>query len=130
MKYLLDTDHISFLQLRSGPEYAVLAARMAQHSPADFAMPIVSFHEQVLGANAFIQRAKNSVDTTRGYTLLFEILQGYCGSASSHVRRCGSHPIRRVTRAAHSHRHYGSADRLDCTCARIDSSDPKCQRLS
>ena len=80
MKYLLDTDHISFLQLRSGPEYAVLAARLAQQSSADFAFSIVSFHEQLLGANAFIQQAKNSVDTTRGYALLNEILQGFSGA--------------------------------------------------
>lgn len=80
MKYLLDTDHISFLQLRSGPEYTVLAARLAQQSPADFAFCIVSFHEQLLGANAFIQKAKNSVDTARGYALLNEILQGFSGA--------------------------------------------------
>jgi tRNA(fMet)-specific endonuclease VapC len=27
VKYLLDTDHISFLQLRAGPEYVALAAQ-------------------------------------------------------------------------------------------------------
>jgi tRNA(fMet)-specific endonuclease VapC len=75
--YLLDTDHISFLQRRSGPEYAALAARMAHHAPADFAFPIVSFHEQVLGAHTFVTQARTTADVIRGYALLVEILQGF-----------------------------------------------------
>lgn len=77
MKYLLDTDHISFLQRRSGPEYAALAARMARHSIADFAFCVISFHEQVLGAHTFLGRARTTADVVRGYTLLREILQGF-----------------------------------------------------
>jgi tRNA(fMet)-specific endonuclease VapC len=45
VKYLLDTDHISFLQRRSGPEYAVLSTRMAQYPLADFVFSVISFHE-------------------------------------------------------------------------------------
>jgi len=77
LKYLLDTDHISFLQRRSGPEYAVLATRVAQRSPADFAFPVVSFHEQILGAHTFISRARTAGNVIRGYQLLMEILQGF-----------------------------------------------------
>lgn len=77
MKFLLDTDHISFLQRRSGPEYAALSARMAQHPPADFAFSVVSFHEQVLGAHTFLARAHTTAAAIRGYTLLLEILQGF-----------------------------------------------------
>lgn len=77
MKYLLDTDHISFLQRRSGLEYGALAVRIAQHRPADFAFSVVSFHEQVLGAHTFISRVRTTADVIRGYTLLLEILQGF-----------------------------------------------------
>ncbi|CBN57040.1 MULTISPECIES: type II toxin-antitoxin system VapC family toxin [Kamptonema] len=77
MKYLLDTDRISFLQRRSGLEFTRLTARMSQHSPSDFALSVVSFHEQVLGAHDFINRAKTNTETLRGYTLLLEILQGF-----------------------------------------------------
>ncbi len=77
MKYLLDTDHISFLQRRSGAEFARLTIRMGQYSPADFALSIVSLHEQVLGAHNFINRARTSLDTVRGYALLLEILEGF-----------------------------------------------------
>ena len=77
MKYLLDTDHISFLQLPASPEYRNLAARMARHSLADFAFCVVSFHEQVIGAHSLITRAKNPAEILRGYNLLQEILRGF-----------------------------------------------------
>lgn len=77
MRYLLDTDHISFLQRRSGPEYATLLARIALHQPMDFAFSIVSFHEQVMGAHSFIARSQRPADTVRGYNLLMEIISGF-----------------------------------------------------
>jgi tRNA(fMet)-specific endonuclease VapC len=77
VKYLLDTDHISFLQRRSGPEYAALSARMGQHPLTDFAASVVSFHEQVLGAHTYLGRARSTNDVVRGYTLMLEILQGF-----------------------------------------------------
>jgi tRNA(fMet)-specific endonuclease VapC len=77
MKYLLDTDHISFLQRRSGVEFTRLIRRMSQHIPADFALSVVSLHEQVLGANNFISRARTNTDMLRGYGLLLEIIQGF-----------------------------------------------------
>ena len=45
MKYLLDTDHVSVMQQQSGPDYAALSARIAQHLPADLSLSVVSFHE-------------------------------------------------------------------------------------
>lgn len=77
MKYLFDTDHISFIQRSSSQKYANIAAKIARHSPADFAFSIVSLHEQMLGANAFINRAQTSADTIRGYTIILEILQAF-----------------------------------------------------
>lgn len=77
MKYLLDTDHISFLQRRSGREFAALAVHVAEHLPTDLAFSVISFHEQVLGAHTYISRAKTTVDVARGYTLLMEIIQGF-----------------------------------------------------
>ena len=77
MKYLLDTDHISFLQRRSSLEFSRLALRMAQHPISDFALSVVSFHEQVIGAHSFINRAQTSTDIVRGYALLSETLNGF-----------------------------------------------------
>jgi tRNA(fMet)-specific endonuclease VapC len=77
MKYLLDTDHISSLQRRSGAEFTRLTLRMGQYAPADFALSVVSLHEQVLGANNFIHRARTNTNAIRGYGLLLEIIQGF-----------------------------------------------------
>jgi tRNA(fMet)-specific endonuclease VapC len=77
VKYLLDTDHISFLQRRSSSEFSQLAFRMAQHPISDFALSVISFHEQVIGTHSFINRAQTNTDLARGYTLLLEILNGF-----------------------------------------------------
>ena len=77
MRYLLDTDHISFLQRGSGAEFSNLSNRLSQHSPADYVLSIVSFHEQTLGAHTFINRAQIRTDILRGYNLLMQTLQGY-----------------------------------------------------
>lgn len=77
MKYLLDTDHISFLQHRSSSEFGQLTLRMAQHPIADFALSVISFHEQVIGAHSFINRAQTNTDMARGYALLLETLNGF-----------------------------------------------------
>jgi tRNA(fMet)-specific endonuclease VapC len=77
VRYLFDTDHISILQRRSGPEFATLAARVRGQSPADLAYSVVSFHEQVLGAHNFISRARTTLDVVRGYVLLAENLRAF-----------------------------------------------------
>ena len=75
MKYLLDTDHISFLQEQRGPEYVVLSARIARHPFMDFAFSIVSFHEQTLGGHAFLNRARTAAEVIRGYSQLVNVLK-------------------------------------------------------
>ena len=77
MKYLLDTDHISFLQRRSGHEFIQLSTRIAQYPMTDFALSVISFHEQGLGAHTLINRAPNNRSMLQGYTLLSEILKGF-----------------------------------------------------
>ena len=77
MKYLLDTDHISFLQRRSSSEFIRLTLQMLQHSLSDFALSVISFHEQVIGAHSFINRAQTNTDMARGYTLLLETLNSF-----------------------------------------------------
>lgn len=75
MKYLLDTDHISFLQEQRGPEYAALSARMVQHPSTEFVFSIVSFHEQTLGGHAFLNRARTSAEVLHGYMQLMNVLK-------------------------------------------------------
>jgi tRNA(fMet)-specific endonuclease VapC len=82
MRFLLDTDHISILQKQSGPDYAALIARIAQVPRADLAFSIVSFHEQVLGCNAYVAHAKTPADVVRGYQTFDRVLSTF---AAAHV---------------------------------------------
>lgn len=59
MQYLLDTDHISIIQCRSGEAYQRLRSRMGQYSAQDFAVCVVSFHEQSLGANKLFKNPED-----------------------------------------------------------------------
>ena len=73
MRYLFDTDHLSILQRRTGVSYDNLSAQVAQHPLSDFAVSIVSFHEQTIGAHAYINGARNPEQVIQGYDRL-EIL--------------------------------------------------------
>ena len=77
MRYLFDTDHISVLQRKSGESYLRLTDRISRSRPDDFALSVISFHEQCLGANTLINRAKTDAQVIVGYNLLNEILQGF-----------------------------------------------------
>jgi tRNA(fMet)-specific endonuclease VapC len=72
--FLLDTDHLVVLQHGSDSEFGRLQQRMSRHRPEDFALSVVSFHEQMLGANQFISRAKTQAQVTRGYQMMEVIL--------------------------------------------------------
>ncbi len=74
--FLLDTDHLVVLQ-RRGPkqEYENLSHRMAQHELDDFAISVVTIHEQMLGANAYISRANERRGILRGYEMMKRTLQ-------------------------------------------------------
>ena len=80
MKYLFDTDHISFLQRRSSSEFSRLTFRISQHPISDFALSVISFHEQVIGAHSFINRAQTNTNLARGYALLLETLNGFANA--------------------------------------------------
>jgi tRNA(fMet)-specific endonuclease VapC len=80
MRFLLDTDHISVLQKQSGPEFATLMTRIAQVSRADLALCIVSFHEQVLGCNAYIAKARTSSGIVRGYQMFDRVLSAFAAA--------------------------------------------------
>jgi tRNA(fMet)-specific endonuclease VapC len=50
---------------------------MTEYSPDDFYVCIVSFHEQVLGWNAYIHRAKAAAGVVRGYRSFQGILADF-----------------------------------------------------
>lgn len=55
--FVLDTDHISVLQWNERPAADHLTERMVAYPGDEFALTVISFQEQVMGANALVQRA-------------------------------------------------------------------------
>ena len=78
--FLFDTDHIGILQRQLEPEFTRLASHVAKFSPGDFYVPIVSFHEQVLGWNTYISRAKRPDGVVRGYRQFEKILRDFAAA--------------------------------------------------
>jgi tRNA(fMet)-specific endonuclease VapC len=77
MKYLLDTDHLSILQRQAGEDYRNLSTHMAQYLLSDFAVSTVTFHEQMLGSHAYINRARNLNDVVKGYEMMAQIVSDF-----------------------------------------------------
>lgn len=75
--FLLDTDHVSILQRQSQPAYSKLRARIESYPPDVFFLSVVGFQEQVLGGNAFVNRAHSSEGVLRGYEILADVLATY-----------------------------------------------------
>ncbi|MEL6438991.1 MAG: type II toxin-antitoxin system VapC family toxin [Cyanobacteria bacterium J06621_8] len=79
MRYLLDTDHFSVLQRQTGDSYINLSRRMAQYPPSDFGISIVTFHEQMLGSHAYINRANSLNEVVKGYGIMARIVSDFKG---------------------------------------------------
>jgi tRNA(fMet)-specific endonuclease VapC len=67
--FILDSDHLTFLQKDGSPEHRFLVERMRLHPLDKFFVTIVSFHEQVNGWNAYIHRAREANGVVRGYAM-------------------------------------------------------------
>jgi tRNA(fMet)-specific endonuclease VapC len=68
--FVLDTDHLSVLQWEQEPACQRLLARLDQVPPDDIATTIVSFHEQVQGWLAYLQRARKPPQVILAYAKL------------------------------------------------------------
>lgn len=75
--FVLDTDHVVIAQQQSAVEYDHLIRRIRQHDPSDIFVSIISFHEQVMGWNAYISRARDTAAVVRGYTRLERVLANF-----------------------------------------------------
>jgi tRNA(fMet)-specific endonuclease VapC len=75
--FLLDTDHISIVQLQTQPEFSRLAQRLAQQPRSVVYWSIVSFHEQTLGAHAYVNRARMAQGVLVGYEMFRRTLTQY-----------------------------------------------------
>ena len=77
MKYLFDTDHLSILQRQTGKDYDNLLTRMTRYPLSDFAVSTVTFHEQMLGCHAYINRARNTNDVVKGYEMMVRLVSDF-----------------------------------------------------
>jgi tRNA(fMet)-specific endonuclease VapC len=75
--YLLDTDHITFLQLRHGTEYSRIRARINQVRRGSVYVSVVSIHEQSVGAIAAVNRARDNTELLRAYRYFPQLLRFY-----------------------------------------------------
>ncbi len=77
MKYLLDTDHLSIIQRQTGKDYINLSTRIAQYPLSDFAISIVTFHEQIIGSHTYISRARNDSEVVKGYEMMVRLVNDF-----------------------------------------------------
>jgi tRNA(fMet)-specific endonuclease VapC len=78
--YFFDTDHFGIFQQQSGLEFVRLKARLSQTPQESLFVPIISFHEQVLGWTAFLSRSTTQHNVIRAYTRLRAILRDFSES--------------------------------------------------
>ncbi len=77
MRYLLDTDHLSVLQKSRGQDYEKLSNRMERLPISEFAISIVTVHEQFLGSNVYISRSQSPTDLVRGYEFMNKLVRSF-----------------------------------------------------
>ena len=75
--FILDTDHIGVLQRQASSLYTTLSQRIARYAQTDFYVTIVTFHEQILGWNAYVARARDQAGVIRAYREFEKILADF-----------------------------------------------------
>jgi len=78
--FLFDTDHLAIIQAKTEPEYSRLRARIGADPRTSFYVSTISFHEQALGWNAYINQATRSSGVVRGYRMFQNILSDFARS--------------------------------------------------
>lgn len=77
MAYLLDTDHVVIMQRESPDLFPQLSRRLEQHSPDDFLISIVTFHEQAAGWQALLNRRRDAASVVRAYGEFSRLLAAF-----------------------------------------------------
>jgi tRNA(fMet)-specific endonuclease VapC len=77
MKYLLDTDHLSILQLGVGRDREQLLSHLFEHRHDAVHTSVVSFHEQVIAAHSFMSKSANLTRIVQGYQILARIIESF-----------------------------------------------------
>ncbi len=75
--YLMDTDHFGIYQQESGSACAQLVTRMSARNYEDIYVPIISFHEQVMGWNSYLHQKRTPEQIIRAYRRLQAIIHDF-----------------------------------------------------
>ena len=75
--YVLDSDIVSIIQDRRGPEAFKIEARLSKVDPVQVFVSIITFHEQANGWNNYIRQARKSSGMVRGYQMFERLLSEF-----------------------------------------------------
>ena len=75
--YLLDTNHVTCWQYSNSSEYGLLRKRLEQTNDLDVFVSIVSFHEEIVGWNKYMAKAKYSTSLVKAYSKFEKILNDF-----------------------------------------------------
>lgn len=75
--YILDTDHLSFLEQGTGLEARNLLGRLAHVSPDDVATTIITYEEQTRGWMAYLAKCRTLADQVTAYARLERHLENF-----------------------------------------------------
>src|SRR3954468_16932104 len=78
----LDTGPLTIAQQQATPAYEYVIQRVSHHTSSALCVSILSFHEQVMGWNAYLSRATNAAAVVRGYERLGRVLANF---SAAHV---------------------------------------------
>ena len=78
--YLLDSDILSILNLRSGELFATVFSRFEDVNDEDVFVSIVSFHEQMQGWQTYLNRSRTQDGVIRAYGGLEKLLTNFAES--------------------------------------------------
>src|SRR5947209_3571147 len=77
MRYILDTDHLTFLQKEQQPEFGRLTARLERVPAESVCTTVVNFQEQMLGWTSYLARAQIRDAIVKAYRELLMIESYY-----------------------------------------------------
>lgn len=78
--FLLDTDHLGILKRASGTPFKRLIQRIADKDQLDFYISIISFHEQIRGWTAYLNKRTDAAGVIRGYHQLESLISDYAAA--------------------------------------------------
>ncbi len=75
--YVLDTDHITIIQLETGWEFKRLAERLDRIDAHEIASTIVSYEEQARGWTSYVSRARSVAQLVEAYRRMERHLESW-----------------------------------------------------